>query len=167
MEPLPTLEGSGHVYVCPSCPDQAPINAGNEMSDSQTDASQRFRSLLKEAEEHRDDSVPLDELPEEARRLLKRKTETGSFRKETIESLRDRGFVIDEDAHGQRISGLPYISRGDTGQLSPGDVVRMAIELEGGTMPPEEQIHCGNCHAVVSAELEKCPWCDGPLPQTD
>jgi hypothetical protein len=167
MEPLPTLEGTGHVYVCPSCPDQAPINASSELSESQTDASERFRSLLKEAEEHKDDSVPLDELPEEAKRLLKRKSETGSFRKETIESLRDRGFVIDEDVHGQRISGMPYSSRGDSGQLSPSEVVRMALELEGGAISPDDQIKCSNCSAVVSAKQEKCPWCDQPLHSSD
>jgi hypothetical protein len=163
MEPLPTLEGSGHAYVCRSCPDQAPISADRDSQSSQTEASERFRNLLKEAEQHKDDSIPIAELPEQARRLLMRRSETGSFRKETIDSLRDRGFVIDEDAHGQRISGLPYSSRGDTGQLSPSEVIRMASELEGGAIAPDQQIHCGNCNAVVHLDQEKCPWCDHPI----
>lgn len=163
MESLPTLEGTGHVYVCPACPDQAPLTPEQARGQPRSEPSERFRSLLREAERHKDESVPLDDLPEEAQRLLKRQTETGSFRKETIESLRDRGFVIEEDAHGQRISGMPYSWRGDTGELSPGDVVRMAMELEGGTVPPEEQIHCSNCNAVVAAGQAKCPWCDHPI----
>jgi hypothetical protein len=79
-------------------------------------------------------------------------------------ALREQGFILDEDAHGLRLSA--YASRRPTGGpgLSPYDVVRLAAELEGGIVPSEERVRCPSCDAVAPPGADRCQWCSQPLP---
>ena len=75
------------------------------------------------------------------------------------QSLSRQGFVIQEDAHGLRLSGIASRPGGLRSQLSPYDVVRLAAELEGGVVPMEERKRCPKCDAVVNPGDERCQWC--------
>lgn len=94
-----------------------------------------------------DDPLPSAEEREEARRL----------------SLSRQGFVLDEDVHGLRLSGVTSRPGGLSSQLSPYDVVRLAAELEGGVVPMEQRKRCPKCEAVVSPGDKQCQWCSEPL----
>jgi hypothetical protein len=119
----------------------------------------------------------LKELPEEARELLTQQPAetaqtprpgTGELREELASSLRDQGFVIEEDAHGVRFSGSLSSSRAEKEPLSPYDIVRLAAELEGGVLPPEKRRICPKCEAVVPVGDDRCQMCGEsvPLPQS-
>jgi hypothetical protein len=75
------------------------------------------------------------------------------------QSLSRQGFVIQEDAHGLRLSGIASRPGGLRSQLSPYDVVRLAAELEGGVVPMEERKRCPKCDAVVNPGDKRCQWC--------
>jgi hypothetical protein len=74
-------------------------------------------------------------------------------------SLSRQGFVLQEDAHGLRLSGIASRPGGLRSQLSPYDVVRLAAELEGGVVPMEERKRCPKCDAVVNPGDKRCQWC--------
>jgi hypothetical protein len=137
------------------------------------DSRARFRELILTAQEEPslDDwsDEMLENLPEEAREILSaKKTNPSSIKNEQFsetlaEALRDRGYVIDQDAHGVRISGGP--SGGlDSETMSPYDVIRMAVDLEGGVLPLDERIHCLKCDAVIPTGVAHCQWCGEPAP---
>ena len=94
-----------------------------------------------------EDPLPSAEEREEARRL----------------SLRRQGFVLNEDAHGLRLSGVASRPGGLSSELSPYDVVRLASELEGGVVPMEQRRRCPKCDAVVAHGDKQCQWCSEPL----
>ena len=75
------------------------------------------------------------------------------------QSLSRQGFVLEEDAHGLRLSGIASRPGGLRSQLSPYDVVRLAAELEGGVVPMEERKRCPKCDAVVNPGDKRCQWC--------
>ena len=90
----------------------------------------------------------------------------GELKEQTARYLRERGYVLDEDAHGLRISGSP--SGGSTGSnLSPSDIVRMAAELDGGVKQAASLQTCPKCQARTPAGQAKCQWCGEPFPRTD
>jgi len=75
------------------------------------------------------------------------------------QSLSRQGFVVQEDAHGLRLSGVASRPGGLGSQLSPYDVIRLAAELEGGVIPVEQRKHCPKCDAVVNPGDKRCQWC--------
>jgi hypothetical protein len=139
----------------------------------ETDPRVRFRELIVTFQEELSlEDLPeemLENLPEEAREFLSaKKTAPSSIKDEQFsetlaEALRDRGYVIDQDAHGVRISGGP--SGGlDSETVSPYDVIRMAADLEGGVLPLDERVHCLKCDAVIPPGEAYCQWCGEPAP---
>jgi hypothetical protein len=94
-----------------------------------------------------DDPLPSTEEREEARKL----------------SLSRQGFVVEEDAHGLRLSGVASRPGGLSSELSPYDVVRLAAELEGGVVPMDQRKRCPKCDAVVAPGNKQCQWCSEPL----
>ena len=78
-------------------------------------------------------------------------------------SLSRQGFVVEEDAHGLRLSGVASRPGGLRSQLSPYDVVRLAAELEGGIVPIDQRMRCLKCEAVVGPGDKQCQWCSEPL----
>jgi len=90
----------------------------------------------------------------------------GELKEQTARYLRERGYVLDEDAHGLRISGNP--SGGASGStLSPLDIVRMAAELDGGIKQATSLQTCPKCQARTPAGQPKCQWCGEAFPRTD
>jgi len=98
---------------------------------------------IQKPESKHEDSLPSPEDRDEERR----------------QSLSRQGFVLQEDAHGLRLSGVSTRPRGLSSQLSPYDVVRLAAELEGGIVPMEQRKHCPKCNAVVNPRDKRCQWC--------
>ena len=90
----------------------------------------------------------------------------GELKEQTARYLRERGYVLDEDAHGLRISGNP--SGGASGPtLSPLDIVRMAAELDGGVKQAASLQTCPKCQARTPAGQPKCQWCGEAFPRSD
>jgi hypothetical protein len=182
MVQLLTLDGLDYINFCPKCPaDTEPLNAEEDIQEpspqeepqQEVDPRMRFRELIvtSQKEPTLDDlsEEMLESLPEDAREILFGKiptsdsTEDDGFSKNITQSLRDRGYVIDQDAHGVRISGGP---RGglDSETFSPYDVIRMAADLEGGVLPLDERVHCLKCDAVIPSGEARCQWCGEPAP---
>lgn len=90
-------------------------------------------------------------------------TGRGELKDETAQSLRERGYVITEDAHGVRISGSPHGGPGGR-DLSPSDIVRIAAELDGGVKQAGNLQTCAKCQARTAAGEAKCQWCGEPFP---
>ena len=83
---------------------------------------------------------------------------------EKIRSFVDQGIIIDEDAHGLRLTGLPVRGRGKaTGRLSATDIVRLAADLDGGVLPADQRRQCPHCDAVVPRQASRCEWCGKSL----
>ena len=90
----------------------------------------------------------------------------GELKEQTARFLRERGYLLNEDAHGLRISGNP--SGGPSGfTLSPSDIVRLAAELDGGVKQAASLQTCPKCQARTPAGQAKCQWCGEPFPSTD
>ena len=177
MVQLPTLDGLDYVNLCPTCPtDVELITAEEELQEpsspaepiQEVDPRMRFRELIVTSQvEPTWSEEMLEDLPEDAREILLSKkpisdsAEDEQFSENLAQSLRDRGYVIDQDAHGVRISGGP--SGGiDSDKFSPYDVIRMAADLEGGVLPLDERAHCLKCDAVIPPGEERCQWCGEP-----
>jgi hypothetical protein len=179
MVQLPTLDGLDYINFCPTCPpDTEPINAEEDIQEpsppeesiQEVDPRMRFRELIDTSQvESTWPEEMLESLPEDARKILLGKkptsgsTESEQFSDHLAQSLRDRGYVIDQDSHGVRISGGP---RGglDSETFSPYDVIRMAADLEGGVLPLDERVHCLKCDAVIPSGEGRCQWCGEPAP---
>ncbi len=141
------------------------------MSEPYLNPGQRFRRLLSEAETtspgHPLPPSLLEDLPEEARRLLKgedapkQKSSTANLHDTLEHSLRDQGFVLEEDSRGSvRFSGD---LRSNTGALSPYDIVRMASDLDGGVQHTTELRHCPDCQAAAPSGVTVCEWCGASI----
>lgn len=138
---------------------------------SKDDSRSRFRKILADERRTRGDSPPgwmIDELPEEARRLLSQQVSTARpslgprLSEDLAKALRDQGYVIHEDSQGVHLGGA-LVSRGGTpAPISPYDVVRLAAETEGGLTPPDELARCKKCDALIPAGDERCQWCAEP-----
>lgn len=81
----------------------------------------------------------------------------------TRQSLRNKGFIIQEDVHGLRLSGISTRGNKPMSQLSPYDIVRLAADLEGGLLPMDQRKRCPKCDAVVALSDKRCQWCSEPL----
>ncbi len=79
------------------------------------------------------------------------------------QSMRDRGYLLEEDASGVRLGGAPVRRGNQDSMLSATELVQLAAEMEGGILPPEKRIHCPHCDAVVKPEDKNCPWCSKNL----
>ncbi len=83
---------------------------------------------------------------------------------EMARSLIDQGIVVDQDAHGVRLSGTPVRGRGkNTGHLSATDIVRLAADLDGGVLSADQRQNCPKCDAVASRDAIRCTWCGTAL----
>jgi hypothetical protein len=101
-----------------------------------------------EADAHKPEAIQKDTLPS-----LEERAEASR------QILSRQGFVVQEDAHGLRLSGVASRPGGLSSQLSPYDVIRLAAELEGGVIPVEQRKHCPKCDAVVNPGDKRCQWC--------
>jgi hypothetical protein len=101
-----------------------------------------------EVDTQKPESDQKDELPSHEERAEARK-----------KSLSRQGFILQEDAHGLRLSGVTSRPGGLNSQLSPYDVIRLAADLEGGIVPKEQRKHCPKCNAVVNHGDKRCQWC--------
>jgi hypothetical protein len=106
------------------------------------------REMETELDTQKPESNEKEELPSHEERAEARK-----------QSLSRQGFIIQEDAHGLRLSGVTSRPGGLNSQLSPYDVIRLAAELEGGIVPVEQRKHCPKCNAVVNPGDKRCQWC--------
>ena len=184
MQQYPALHGSDHIPVCPACSvEPTPVEMDKseiidasppEETETKTDPAKRFRQLISNS----DDASPagswpeplLEDLPEETRKLLSSQkppppsTKPDEISENLEKSLRSQGYVIDQDAHGVRISGDLIDSGSGSDTMSPYDVVRLAADLEGGVLPPDERVHCLKCDAVIPSGATNCQWCGEPTP---
>ena len=174
MQLLPALNGSYDAPICLQCSKERESglksfgpNLHPPLS-SKDDSSSRFRKILAEEQRTKDDPLPtwmLDELPEEARRLLSgHELPSGpslgpKLSNDLAKALRDQGYVIHEDEKGMHLGGA-LVSRGGTPTaMSPYDVIRMAADMEGGLAPPDELLRCKKCDALIPHGEERCQWC--------
>jgi hypothetical protein len=81
----------------------------------------------------------------------------------TRTSLNRKGFILDEDSRGLRLSSVASRSAGPGAQLSAYDIVRLAADLEGGILPVEQRKRCPKCDAVISPGDKRCQWCSEVL----
>ena len=184
MQQWPALNGSDHIPVCPACSaETTPVEADEseiivasplEEPEVKADPAKRFRQLTS----HSDDTYPegswpehlLEDLPEETRKLFSSSkpppssTKPDEISENLVQSLRSQGYVIDQDAHGVRISGDLIDSGSGSDTMSPYDVVRLAADLEGGVLPLDERIHCLKCDAVIPPGETNCQWCGESMP---
>ena len=138
---------------------------------SKDDPRSRFRKILADEQRTRGDSPPgwmIDELPEEARRLLSEREHPARpslgprLSDDLAKALRDQGYVIHEDRQGVHLGGA-LVSRGGTpAPISPYDIVRLAAETKGGLTPPNELARCKKCDALIPPGDERCQWCAEP-----
>ena len=164
----------GHTHFqCPRCPANGHKSPRNDpgdpsMQNRNEDTRRRFRRLLQSAASASTLQFPesmIEDLPEEARRLLRRNQAASlpgigpNLSEDLAKALRDQGYVIDEDTRGLRISGHPSHHDGGNGMMSPYDVLRMAADLEGGLQKPGERRRCSNCDAVLPKDHIQCNWC--------
>jgi len=112
----------------------------------------------------------LEDLPDEARRLLAGENPAPpnaapkAMPEEYASPLRDQGFVISQDAHGVRLGGTANLRSSGTGGLKSHEIVRLAADLDGGIVPPEDRVRCPKCDAVMPKTASRCQWCGAPLP---
>lgn len=144
--------------------------------------SSRFRDLTRAGQTPPAELPPslLEDLPPDARKALtgplKQKppdpkpVDESDERRQAQERLtgplRQAGYVITEDSHGVRLSGHLRTGAGGTGRLSASDVVRLAADLDGGVLPPEQRSRCPRCDAVIAAGSARCPWCGATLDES-
>ena len=172
-------DDTDYITICPTCTsdqthneiDKPDITHAFQKEDS--DPGTRFRKLISQVHEtNLNDPLPdslLEGLSEEARSLLSGEATPSTsppekFSEDIASSLRAQGFVIDQDAHGVRISGGFVPSDGGSGEMSSTDIVRLAADLQGGVLPPEDRVHCTKCDAVIPVNDSKCQWCGEPAP---
>lgn len=179
MQPVVALDGSGSSFVCPECSsDSTSVDEQADAQSAQTtqdtpDPADRFKRLLEECTERPHlDQLPdelFEDLPPEAQALLKQRLSapvTGAdetLSEEKIHHLRQQGYVVDQDAHGVRISGRltgsPSLDQG----LSASDIVRLAADLDGGVPTAGERKKCPNCEALNPPGQRSCQWCGEKL----
>lgn len=175
MQRLPALNGSHDVPICLRC-SKEPESGLNSSEpklppapSSKDDSCSRFRRILVEEQRTKGDPLPvwmIDELPEEARRLLSgqepppRPSLGPKLSDDLTSALRDQGYVIHEDGKGIHLGGS-LVGRGGTpAPISPYDVIRMAADMDGGLVPQNERIRCKKCGAIIPPGYERCQWCD-------
>ena len=174
MQLLPELNGSDDAPICLQCSKAREPGLKSfepkltSAPPSKDDSCSRFRKILAEEQRTKDDSLPgwmMDELPEEARRLLSgHELPVGpslgpKLSDDLAKALRDQGYVIHEDEKGMHLGGA-LVSRGGTpAAMSPYDVIRIAAEMEGGLAPPDELLRCKKCDALIPHGDERCQWC--------
>ncbi len=176
MQAVSSLDGTGRIAICSTCPNAPaiPLPAPQAPGSTRDVGTARFRKLTsKPLSPPSAGSWPealLEDLPEEAQRLLRRRPPSGAaqgtaqLREEMAKALRDQGYVIAEDARGVRSGGSPVSGRGPgSGRLTTSDVIRMAAELDGGIPTPDQVRRCPKCDAVVALSAGQCPWCGQAL----
>ncbi|MCJ7566820.1 MAG: hypothetical protein MUO58_04705 [Anaerolineales bacterium] len=107
----------------------------------------------------------INELPEEARRLLSNQEPPAKpslgpkLSDDLAKALRDQGYVIHEDERGVHLGGALVRRGGTPAAISPYDVIRMAAETQGGIAPQNELARCKKCDALIPPGDERCQWC--------
>jgi ribosomal protein S27AE len=121
-----------------------------------------FRDLTKEGvdAEHLLDQVPEDMRGVLAARLKAADEAVGSnFSETTASILREQGYVVSEDARGARLTA----TRGQSDDLSPSEVVKLAADLDGGIQLQTKLPICSNCQAASPIGELQCQWCGEPF----
>ncbi len=174
MQLLPALNGAQVAPICLQCSKKSESGLKSfganlhPTPSSKDDSCSRFRKILAEEQRTKDTPLPtwmVDELPDEARRLLSgHELPAGpslgpKLSNDLAKALRDQGYVIHEDEKGMHLGGA-LVSRGGTPTaMSPYDVIRMAADMEGGLATPDELIRCKKCDALIPPGDERCQWC--------
>lgn len=179
MQLLPALNGSHGLPICLHCSEESESGLKSiepklpPALSSKDDSCRKFREILTEERRTKGDPLPgwmIDELPEEARRLLSgqeppaRPSLGPKLSDDLAKALRDQGYVIHEDGSGMHLGGA-LVSRGGTpAAMSPYDVIRLAADMEGGLAPPNELLRCKKCDALIPHGDERCQWCGETVP---
>jgi len=174
MQLLPALNGNHDVPICLQCskePESGNISFEPSLPNtpsSQDDSLSRFRNILTEEHRTKGDPLPgwmINELPEEARRLLSNQVPPAKpslgpkLSDDLAKALRDQGYVIHEDERGVHLGGALVRRGGTPAAISPYDVIRMAAETQGGIAPQNELARCKKCDALIPPGDERCQWC--------
>lgn len=177
---MKSLDGLSDVTICPVCSSgPTPVDAislglsKTNPPEVKPNSLNRIEQLHSQTEATASsDQFPRKESrdqPEETRASHDRQlsppspsSKTEELSEDIAAPLRDMGYVISQDGHGVRISGNLSSRHANIEPLSPYDIIRIAADLEGGILPPEERLHCTKCDAVVSTEDTKCQWCGEP-----
>ncbi len=174
MQLLPALNGSHAVPICLQCSEEPEFGHKSIESklppapSSKEDSCNRFREILTEERRTKGDPLPgwmIEELPEEARRLLSdqeppaRPSLGPKLSDDLAKALRDQGYVIHEDSKGMHLGGALVSRGGSAAPLSPYDVIRLSADMEGGLASPTELIRCKKCDALIPHGDEHCQWC--------
>ena len=142
-------------------PDDAILD-GQEVPETAAAPPDHFRDLLRPGQEPIN---LLEQVPEEMRAILAgrlkaaEETDSPSFSENAASSLRGQGYFISQDARGARFAAAP----GQSANLSPSDVVKMAAELDGGIQPRTKLAICSKCQSASPIGEKQCQWCGEPL----
>lgn len=126
-----------------------------------------LRRLTEASQGPADREELLDQVPEELRGVLAARMQAADeakdkgLRKETIDSLKNRGYQVTEDARGARITG----GSSRSSDFSPYEMVSMAAEQEGGVQPRGKLSMCPECDSASPVGATRCQWCGADLPQ--
>lgn len=129
----------------------------NQTLDQETIASESLLDPDRPSQADSDSQPPSEGSP-------KGESFTGMDREEAHRRLlRARGFDLEYDPHGFRLKSADSKRGSSISELSPYEIVRLAAEIDGEAVPPEERMKCPNCEAVVSPSDRKCQWCSHVL----
>ncbi len=165
------FESEAHGATCPDC--GAPLEATSDAQGAEIEALPHECKAARPAGEDRDAEAAdlFDGLRDQGQQVASPteashespQTQTSHYlRDDTAQSLRERGYVIEEDVHGVRISSMSG-TRGGASQLSATDVVSMAAELSGGIHPQTKLQVCSKCQARTPPGEANCQWCGEPF----
>jgi hypothetical protein len=121
-----------------------------------------FRDLAKQGD---DAKHLLDQVPEEMRGVLAARlkaveeAEGANISEKTTTSLREQGYLVSEDARGARLTAIP----GQSDELSPSEVVKLAADMDGGVQPQTKLPICSKCQAASPIGELQCQWCGNPF----
>lgn len=166
---LSAIEAGNPGSLCPVCREEI-VSAETGHT---TTPQERFREILNGAKRFPVESLDealLEGLPEDTRSLLMGRLASrahprgGDVGHGLVSSLRGQGYLVVDDTHGPRLSSNPTMGGLNVG-LTAYDVVRLAAELDGGLLSPEERRTCPKCEATLPAGDQKCQWCGEILSQ--
>jgi predicted amidophosphoribosyltransferase len=174
LQRVPTIDREAFLIICSACPfeqkedrseDVALTEAPTDEMDAGNDTSTHFRQLVTAYQQTSPQDALTDplieDLPEETRELLQQEAapaEKEKSRPSVEDTLRQQGYLVDEDAHGVRIQ-VSSGSGADSDVLSPYDIVRLAANLEGGVPSGDQRAQCPKCEAIIPAGETRCQWC--------
>jgi len=173
---LPIPGGQGRMAICSQCRQDmgSPDNDGNAepviAREPPPDPGMRLRHLLASAPDGENTVPPVSPRagqpgeappPTSQESAPKGQTPRADVRQDLEASLRNQGFVVEDDGQSIRLRAMTGGRKGPG--LSASDIVRLAAELDGGVPPPEKRVHCPKCDAVIPLGQVKCQWCGATI----